>query len=792
MTTDFCGHEIISIVIPVYNAQAYLGYCLNSVASQSYPYLQVILVNDGSKDNSLEICENYAHLDPRFRVISISNSGVSTARNTGIREANGKYLMFLDSDDVLHQDAVQKMVTLAQNSGKELVVGDVLMVDFSAPENRGPRLCADWTGKRPCIMDRDEFAQKRMRLIWYTSLLEGPYGKLYDLSLWKENDIQFPPELNLGEDFIANMQYYKNCNGVAFLGETIHYYNNIQNSNSLTHRYRPDLFECKMELAERLEEHLGGINQISKEERDCFHNYVASSGIRCIVDLIKNAPLTHEETKRRLDEMLSSKLFREAVEKADYIQPEYLAWRKFIANGESESIINYKKSALGQGILNRMLRKALHFSGRVMPATWRERFDRLEKDILYKGIKNSFREHILARKERIKKHSRAEAEKCFRENISQQLIDIKQELANEEKYLSDIEKELLEGKQEIQDYVWLSEQRMTRSVLLSQINDLRQRKKAVMIATAEHTNIGDAAITLAEQEFLLENFPDYYQVEFSTYEIGKKMEYLHAILNPCDIIFMNGGGNMGNRYREEEELHRQIVREFPNHKIVIFPQTIDFEYNENGRKELLLSEQVYNNHRDLTLFARGKESYDFACTHFHKAKVFLMSDMVHQLAVPYGFERSGILLCLRTDQEGIWSSEETDRIHEIVEHCGKVLYTTSNMADEDISRDRRALVVRQQLQNFASHQVVVTDRLHGMIFSVITGTPCVVLASAGPKIKDYYETFLKGMPGVFYAGTDLEKLGPLIAEAMDQPASAAFDVCSIKSALESLKRNIGI
>ena len=81
----------VSIVVPIYNSEKYLGYCINSILSQTYTNIEVILVNDGSKDDSINICNNYAEIDPRVKVIDIQNSGVSHARNIGIENATGYY-----------------------------------------------------------------------------------------------------------------------------------------------------------------------------------------------------------------------------------------------------------------------------------------------------------------------------------------------------------------------------------------------------------------------------------------------------------------------------------------------------------------------------------------------------------------------------------------------------------------------------------------------------------------------------------------------------------------------------
>ena len=98
----------VSIIIPVYKAAPYLQKCIETVLHQTYSNIEVILINDGSKDNSLEICKEYAAVDNRIKVFDIPNGGVSNARNMGIENATGDYLMFVDADDWLSEDAIEK------------------------------------------------------------------------------------------------------------------------------------------------------------------------------------------------------------------------------------------------------------------------------------------------------------------------------------------------------------------------------------------------------------------------------------------------------------------------------------------------------------------------------------------------------------------------------------------------------------------------------------------------------------------------------------------------------------
>ena len=104
---------MVSIIVPVYNVEEYLRECVDSILNQTYSDVEVILVDDGSTDQSGNICDEYAKMDSRIKVIHKKNGGVSAARNTGIGEASGEYLMFVDSDDAIHPELVEAYMTVS-------------------------------------------------------------------------------------------------------------------------------------------------------------------------------------------------------------------------------------------------------------------------------------------------------------------------------------------------------------------------------------------------------------------------------------------------------------------------------------------------------------------------------------------------------------------------------------------------------------------------------------------------------------------------------------------------------
>ena len=117
--------DLISIIIPVYNVELYLEKCLDSIINQTYKNIEILLVDDGSKDNSGKMCDEYAKKDNRIKVIHKENGGLSSARNCGIKNSNGKYLTFVDSDDIIELDMIESLYHLMNKYDSEIVISNI-------------------------------------------------------------------------------------------------------------------------------------------------------------------------------------------------------------------------------------------------------------------------------------------------------------------------------------------------------------------------------------------------------------------------------------------------------------------------------------------------------------------------------------------------------------------------------------------------------------------------------------------------------------------------------------------
>ncbi|MCL2509271.1 MAG: glycosyltransferase [Oscillospiraceae bacterium] len=196
---------IVSIIVPVYNAEKYLKQCLRSIVSQTYADIEVILVNDGSTDRSLEICEKAAKKDPRVIVISKQNEGCCMARHTGIAHSKGQFILFCDADDLLEARTAEIAVSRANQSGADIVV-------FSMFKKIGPfKLKKSKTRNRSCfaeerVYDHREFMQTFFRSFFgITNFPVTLWGKLYRKDLFDRAKPEAKP-IFFGEDLIMNIQ----------------------------------------------------------------------------------------------------------------------------------------------------------------------------------------------------------------------------------------------------------------------------------------------------------------------------------------------------------------------------------------------------------------------------------------------------------------------------------------------------------------------------------------------------------------------------------------------------------
>lgn len=213
---------MISIIVPVYNVEKYIVECIESILVQTYTNWELFLVNDGSTDSSGDICQGYAHTDNRIIYVGTENRGACHARNIGLEKANGEYIFFVDSDDMLTPDALRILFDKLAITEAELVCGECQGMHENGK---------DYNYKRPVFPDKITSGDQMLRDVLTYNTLCSIWGKLYKKDLI--GSIRFEENLKLGQDicFLTSLFSEKSCS-VLRCSEKIYRYRILQNSIS--------------------------------------------------------------------------------------------------------------------------------------------------------------------------------------------------------------------------------------------------------------------------------------------------------------------------------------------------------------------------------------------------------------------------------------------------------------------------------------------------------------------------------------------------------------------------------
>lgn len=260
-----------------------------------------------------------------------------------------------------------------------------------------------------------------------------------------------------------------------------------------------------------------------------------------------------------------------------------------------------------------------------------------------------------------------------------------------------------------------------------------------LVQTPVHQNYGDHAIAYAEKIFLNQYKP----IEITDYQLNALLKFplLLKRLIKDGTIFITGGGNLGTLWFNIETNIRKTLQLFKDNRIIILPQTIFYEDSEFGKSELKKSQEIYNACENLTLYAREKLSYKYMKSIYND--VCLAPDMVFYLdEFKESNQRNGALVLLRDDTEKSSSEDIINQIEQLLKEAyGNVVFDDM-ISIEKISPEQRKNKLNEKFNQFRSNEIVLTDRLHGMIFSAVTGTPCIVLKCKSPKLKGVYDWLL--------------------------------------------------
>ena len=302
--------ESISVVVPIYNVDEYLDRCIKSVLGQTYQNLELILVDDGSPDRCPEICDQWAQKDSRIRVIHKPNGGVSSARNAGMKAANGVWLAFLDPDDFLPKDALEHLVTLQQRHQADFVCGSIHGIKT---RNR-----SEDTVYKDAVLSRETFANNMSFLI--NNIHPSCCAKLYSTGIIKEYALEFPQDTPWGEDAIFYCHYVARVSTIVTTGQFVYHYD-MRREGSAVKRYHENLNQFARKQLETQKELISSIGEpqpelMNAQERklftSCLLNYALYETDR------KKRAEKIQEAAMLFPEAANHELYGEAIRKQDW------------------------------------------------------------------------------------------------------------------------------------------------------------------------------------------------------------------------------------------------------------------------------------------------------------------------------------------------------------------------------------------------------------------------------------------------------------------------------------------
>ena len=320
----------VSIIVSAYNAEKNIEQCINSIENQTYKDIEIIIINDGSKDNTQKISENLKKIYKNIIVVNQENKGVSQSRNTGIDKATGEYIMFVDSDDFIEKNMIE---TILKNKENDLTISnykryygkDKIINNIEIDEK---------------IYNKEEFLENFWNL-YNTYLINSPCFRIYRKDIIVLNEIKFNPKYELGEDLIFNLEYLNYCNKICVINKYL--YNYRYSENSLTTKYRKNYLEIQFQLIKFIEDFFEENNHMNEKNKKEIDKIICDVIISSIQNLfLESSYLSHKEKKAILKQYVNLKE-TEKLQNVVYNEKRLQFLQKLILKKKVDTIIIYSE-----------------------------------------------------------------------------------------------------------------------------------------------------------------------------------------------------------------------------------------------------------------------------------------------------------------------------------------------------------------------------------------------------------------------------------------------------------------
>ncbi len=300
---------LVSIIAPVYNVEQYLPKMIDSVLAQTFTDFELLLVDDGTPDNSGKICDEVAARDNRIRVIHKKNGGSASARNEGMKAAKGKYFFFVDSDDWIEEKMLETLVGTAEKYQCMLTVTGYCMEYYED----GKATAYDVSPEPAAYLDQEDFRRNAYRY-FNQSFFAFPWNKLYLADHIRKNKITWPENFRQWNDLPFNVDYMMDISSAVFVpGSMYHYFRSRPGAEGAVVSESPVLYSIRREQFEYILKlyQYWGVNDT--ESMGEIHAYYVSRLLQCIQETAAQEGIPKKEKYRQIKEILSDGQTRKSL-----------------------------------------------------------------------------------------------------------------------------------------------------------------------------------------------------------------------------------------------------------------------------------------------------------------------------------------------------------------------------------------------------------------------------------------------------------------------------------------------
>ncbi len=287
---------LISVIIPAYNAALYLPACLQSVLAQTHSHLEIVLVNDGSQDETGSVMRAFAAKDTRIAVVDKPNGGVSSARNTGIAHSHGEYIVFVDADDTVEAGFLSKLL---KNSRP-----DYLTLCGYRDAGAVPSDFVFSRAEAVSMLPRTDFP-----LLYAKWLVNSPCNKLYRSDIIKRHELLFDTKLSMGEDLLFNLAYIGYVSGFIVVNEPLYHYQH-PNAKSLTRVYRADSIEACNREYQAVLHYCTDVYHIAKPMLSGIYELYLNDILHYFSQELSVSPLSKRQRRKKIRDFMKTADYR--------------------------------------------------------------------------------------------------------------------------------------------------------------------------------------------------------------------------------------------------------------------------------------------------------------------------------------------------------------------------------------------------------------------------------------------------------------------------------------------------